>query len=317
MKKGQWSDDTSMAWCLADTIANRGYKGSDVRKRYWNWQAEGLNNCFRKDPEREKRNSFGLGYNIAKFLMSLDPGEEPTDCFQSPSEDAGNGSLMRLAPISIFYGKKQDDLLKFAGLSSMATHPGALASETCQFLSVLTSRAIHRQGDENIQQFMNDGISEYMELRRGCDIFGKPYDATVLNQLVELLSSSPSRRTEACWDWKSSSLKISESLKARGTTYNGHPVSGGYFGSFCMDGLAMALHSVYHTNSFEEAITKAVNLLGDADSVGAIAGQLAGAFYGHSAMLPNAEPIKKWDDNDIALRAALLYLFSKQDDCQN
>ena len=57
-------------------------------------------------------------------------------------------------------------------------------------------------------------------------------------------------------------------------------VSKEYFGSFCMDGLAMALFSFYHTTTFMAALAKCVNMLGDADSTGAIVGQLAGAFYG-------------------------------------
>lgn len=79
-----------------------------------------------------------------------------------------------------------------------------------------------------------------------------------------------------------------------------------------MDGLAMALHAVYHTTSFSDAVTKAVNFLGDADSVGAIAGQLAGAFYGYHEAKPYVQPILRWDDNEIAFRGALLYLIGQE-----
>ena len=47
-----------------------------------------------------------------------------------------------------------------------------------------------------------------------------------------------------------------------------------------MDGLAMALHVLYYTNSFKDAIIKVVNLRGDSDSVGSVVGQIAGAYYG-------------------------------------
>ena len=47
-----------------------------------------------------------------------------------------------------------------------------------------------------------------------------------------------------------------------------------------MDGLAMALHISYQTNSFKEAILMAVNQGGDCDTVGAIVGQITGAMYG-------------------------------------
>lgn len=47
-----------------------------------------------------------------------------------------------------------------------------------------------------------------------------------------------------------------------------------------MDALAMALHIVYFSSSFKESILKAVNMGGDADTVGAITGQIAGAMWG-------------------------------------
>ena len=64
-------------------------------------------------------------------------------------------------------------------------------------------------------------------------------------------------------------------------SYNGYPVLPGYWGSYCLDGLAMALWGLYHSNSFEEAIIRVVNFLGDADSTGAVVGQMAGALYGY------------------------------------
>ncbi len=75
-----------------------------------------------------------------------------------------------------------------------------------------------------------------------------------------------------------------------------------------MDGLSMALHVLYTTNSFKDAILKAVNLRGDADSVGSVVGQIAGAFYGVNN-IPNdwIQKIQKWDNNEIALRGYLLY----------
>ena len=98
-----------------------------------------------------------------------------------------------------------------------------------------------------------------------------------------------------------------ETMKARGSLYNGYPNTPGYFGSFCLDGLAMAMHSVAMTTSFDAAIAHCVNLLGDADSTGAICGQIAGALYGYGAIHPRFKSdLHKWDDGQIALRAALL-----------
>ena len=75
-----------------------------------------------------------------------------------------------------------------------------------------------------------------------------------------------------------------------------------------MDGLAMALHILWTTSSLSDAILKAVNLRGDADTVAAITGQIGGCYYGCSS-IPNdwKKTVMKWDNHEIALRAYRLY----------
>ena len=65
-------------------------------------------------------------------------------------------------------------------------------------------------------------------------------------------------------------LQIQETLRRRGHIYNGHPVSAEYFGSYAVDGLAIALHCVASTGSLVGAIERCINFLGDADSTGAV-----------------------------------------------
>ena len=82
------------------------------------------------------------------------------------------------------------------------------------------------------------------------------------------------------WNWRASAeegLQIEKTLELRGYSYNGHPVSSGYFGSYAVDGLAVALHCVAATNSLDAAVQRCLNFLGDADTTGAIVGQIAGA----------------------------------------
>lgn len=71
----------------------------------------------------------------------------------------------------------------------------------------------------------------------------------------------------------------------------------------------MALHCVWHTTSFKEALLKAVNLCGDADTVGAITGQIAGAIYGYTSIPQSwVDAIHKWDPKlTIEIRAQRLY----------
>ncbi len=54
----------------------------------------------------------------------------------------------------------------------------------------------------------------------------------------------------------------------------------GYIGSYCMDALAMALHTVWFSTSWKEVALRNADMGGDCDTVGSIAGQIAGALYG-------------------------------------
>lgn len=83
----------------------------------------------------------------------------------------------------------------------------------------------------------------------------------------------------------------------------------GYAGSYAMDALAMALHCVHATESLEAAMRKAASLCGDADTVAAVTGQLAGAVYGVSAIPASwREAIGRWEQpaGAIQCRAWLL-----------
>merc|ERR1719456_1245724 len=115
--------------------------------------------------------------------------------------------------------------------------------------------------------------------------------------MIQLVSSAPTRGEEACWNWRAPTLAIDQTLKTRGRRYNGYPVSAGYFGAYSMDGLAMALHAVYNNTTFADTVAHAINLLGDADSTGSIAGQIAGALYGFDS-IPRTwrDNVQKWDD---------------------
>lgn len=75
-----------------------------------------------------------------------------------------------------------------------------------------------------------------------------------------------------------------------------------------MDAVAMALHCVYTTTNFEEALLKAANIRGDSDTVCAVVGQLAGSLYGASAIPEDwLAKLQQWDGGSIAARALMLH----------
>lgn len=312
-KRGQWTDDTSMGLCMADSlILRRCFDGSDMRIRFWCWWFRGYNNAFRNDSSRESKKSIGLGGNTQKSLAVLDEfagGGEVPPVFESACEDAGNGSLMRLAPIPIFlHAASFEELCRIARESSITTHPGFVAAEACALLAYLVRQAIHRApGPVNAKEFLEAETQEFFA-KTLSDKEGPGFD-----EMKWLVTSTPVRDTERCWNWKHDSLDIASTLAARGWSYNGYPVSADYFGSYSLDGLAGALWAVYHSTSFDDAIVRAVNLCGDADSFGSIAGQLAGALYGYSSIKSEfIDWLTPWDEHEVAVRALLLHQLGVQ-----
>ena len=166
------------------------------------------------------------------------------------------------------------------------------------------SRALNRPAADirSAKEFLDVISIEYESL---LDVH-EPTDAK--SAILKLLrSSEPEESTELCWNWKSPQLHILRTIKNRGKSYNGRPLSLGYFGAYSMDGLAMALHAFYTTTSFNEAVVKVINFLGDSDTTGSICAQIAGAFYGIDAIDPVwIRDLNTWDDREIELRAILL-----------
>ena len=75
-----------------------------------------------------------------------------------------------------------------------------------------------------------------------------------------------------------------------------------------MDCLAMALHVLFTTNSFKEAILKGVNLCGRASFIASVIGQIAGSFYGLDNIPEDwINTISIWDIKEIALRGYILF----------
>jgi ADP-ribosyl-[dinitrogen reductase] hydrolase len=315
LERGQWTDDASMGLCMADSlIMKRSYDGGDMRTRFWCWWFRGYNNAFRRDKERASKRSIGLGGNVASSLAELswlegdELGRVPSvpDVYEARSEDSGNGSLMRLAPVPVFFcTAPPTELHRIASLSSQTTHPGIYASEACAVLAHVIASAITRPVDDkaDARSFLDRAIEEYVVASGLKGKTGPGYD-----EMRSLLASAPLRPEEGCWDWRSEQLRVESSLRARGGMYNGYPVCSDYFGSYSIDGLAVALWAVYNTRSFDEAVVKSVNVHGDADSHGSITGQIAGAFYGYSQINRTfLDWLKRWDDNETAVKALLLY----------
>ena len=102
LQPGQWTDDTSMGLCLADSLLmNKEWDPHDLMNRFLAWWSLGYNNAFRYD--QKSRHSCGLGGNISLALEEyiVDPSNPYT--VAGDSKTSGNGSVMRNAPIPICF----------------------------------------------------------------------------------------------------------------------------------------------------------------------------------------------------------------------
>eukprot|EP00435_Cladocopium_sp_Y103_P023425 s841_g5.t1 len=271
LKPGQWTDDTSMALCLADSLlVKNGYDGGDLRVRWHMWWFHGYCNAFRYDERRYGRSSVGLGGNVAKSLADVEYQatrrgvHHVPQIYGSVTNDAGNGSIMRLAPVPIAYHAQPREAMKVAILQSRASHPSCDAAACCAFMAFFVAQAItqHKRSATGepapssdpkqfismmVDGFLNSGFEEMEEYQsmEGC---GR---ADGVQRISALLKCQPLSRKEANWDWKAKEPQISQAVTARlrDRRYNGHPIIDTYWGAYCMDGLAMAMWGLWHSSS--------------------------------------------------------------------
>jgi len=326
LQPGQWTDDASMALCLADSIlVHRGYHGGDARVRWHMWWTHGYCNAFRFDGDRKATSSVGLGGNIGSSLDNLEetptrtrPDELPP-VYDSMTEDAGNGSIMRLAPVAIAFNRTPLVAEYVGDLQSRATHPGREAGWCCRFVAFVICEAItsHREAKgsrpgDDAGEFLEVAIDKF--LTRHPIVDGDPS----LVRLHALLKCAPPSSMEQNWNWQLPCHPVEAAARARRSSpdrcYNGYPVDENYWGGYCMDGLAAALWGLWHGMSFDSTLQLVANLGGDADTTAAIACQLAGAIYGLEGILEGdlgregVQNLRRWDPYcEVGLRAALLY----------
>jgi ADP-ribosyl-[dinitrogen reductase] hydrolase len=233
LEPGQWTDDTSMALCLAESLIEcKGFDAVDQMQRYVRWWREGhLSSTGR---------CFDIGGttsgSLARFQRTGDPYSGPTG-----DNTAGNGSIMRLAPVPMFYAGNANEALDRAADSSRTTHAAKTAVDACRYLAGIIVGALVR------------GESKETLLRPGYTPVPGSWDNAPLHPEIAAIAAG--------------SFKEKEPPEIKGTGY-------------VVDSLEAALWAFYGSDDFKTGALLAVNLGDDADTTGAVYGQIAGAYYG-------------------------------------
>ena len=147
LEKGEWTDDTSMALCLTHSLlSQKKFDPEDQMNRYCNWWRVGY------------MSSTGECFDIGGTVMqALDKYIEDADPFSGSTDEdtSGNGSLMRLAPIPIFYASDREKAIEYAGESSRTTHGSAECIDSCRLFSNLILEAVTATSKEQIFERSN------------------------------------------------------------------------------------------------------------------------------------------------------------------
>jgi ADP-ribosyl-[dinitrogen reductase] hydrolase len=134
LKPGQWTDDSSMALCLAESILDTdGMDLSDQLRRYLLWRDHGYLSSNGR--------CFDIGNTTSSQLERFRRSGEPIDPHPNP-DSAANGSLMRLAAVPIRWWKNVEQAAEQSGQSSRTTHPADRPVDACRFLGAMVGALI-------------------------------------------------------------------------------------------------------------------------------------------------------------------------------
>lgn len=137
LQPGQWTDDTSMALCLATSLIEcNGFDANDQMQRYLRWWREGYLSSTGR--------CFDIGNTTLVALERYAHDGNPWAGDDDPMT-AGNGSLMRLAPVVLWF-HRSSELLERAGESSLTTHAAAEAVDCCRLLARVICNALDGKG---------------------------------------------------------------------------------------------------------------------------------------------------------------------------
>jgi ADP-ribosylglycohydrolase len=236
LEPGQWTDDTSMALCLADSLLEcDGFDPADQLRRFVRWYREGYHSSTGR--------CFDIGVTVRRALIRFETTGESW-CGSTDPMSAGNGSIMRLAPVPLFFAVNPGAAIARAGDSSRTTHGVDDAVDACRYLAALMLGALQGRPKTELLGPL------FTPLR------GLWTDEPLSPNIAEIAGGTFHRR---------------EPPHIRGS---GHVVRS----------LEAALWAFAKSTSFEQGALLAVNLGSDADTTGAVYGQLAGAYYGVEAI---------------------------------
>jgi ADP-ribosyl-[dinitrogen reductase] hydrolase len=264
---GTWSDDSSLVFCTCESLCN-GYNLEDIAVQFSNWK----NKRF----WTPRRRIFTMDIQIEKAIERIDRFIElglrikPYSSEGVSEKQNGNGSLLRILPFAFFLkdlpGEDRFNIIR--NVSSL-THPHIRAVTGCFIYTEFAIALLTEQNKNKAYEVMQNSAKSFLLQKTG------PYE---LNHYSRILNESIGSFPE-------------QSMQS--TPYVVHS-------------LEAALWCVMRSDNYRDTVLQAVNLGGDADTIGALAGGLAGILYGTKQIPADWLSVlaRKEDIVDLATRFA-------------
>ena len=243
--RGTWSNDSSMALAELDSIRMVGtIDYTDMMARFSRWCMHGEYTPFGE--------VFDIGIATSRALMNYAKGIAPLESGGKTEWDNGNGSLMRILPVCLYLFKRQKKVCTSENESIYMIHA----------VSALTHAHVRSQMACGIYYFLVKAILEEEgslenRLQKGMDRAYQYYRQDLSNH----------RELE---NYK----RLADLSEFKETPKEGIKSSG-----YVVDTLEAAVWCLLHSHSYKETVLMAVNLGEDTDTIGAVAGGLAGLYY--------------------------------------
>ena len=257
LKPGEWTDDTSQALCLAESLVERGgFNAGNCMSRLYRWMTQGHLSVNGK--------CFDIGTSASASLREFGRTGDP---YQGRPDRDTNGALMRLAPVPLTYAGLPGEAIRYAELATKMTHGGAETIAASRYLAGLLVGAACGAGHAAL--------------------------------------FPPGALYVPCFDPQSWRNALTDSVASVGRGEHPATPRAGFSALACLDA---AIWAVRGAADFESAVCRAVALGEDSDTVGAVAGQLAGAIWGHRSIPQRWRDGVAWHDRIVATADGLYAL---------
>lgn len=257
--KGTWSDDSSMMLCTLDSLGSKGkIDYDDIMAKFASWLFESEYTPYGE--------SFDYGGATCRAIERYRNGVAPLECGGCSERDNGNGSLMRILPVVLYQFEKYQHFVH-------CNRP-AIIQPICRVSALTHAHPISLLGCGLYAQLLGALINykHYNVSAKPCDNLLDLATLAMEDNLVDWIGYDGAFENY----YNSNEYKRLKDMRAFAALPEDEIKSGGYV----VNTLEAAMWCFLNTDNFADCVLKAVNLGYDTDTTAAVAGSIAGAYYG-------------------------------------